>query len=89
MDVNRLIGAPADGVLPAEVAPIVHAILEGRIAQLVVIAQTTDGNVLSAFPTIEPDACNRFAMLGAFDVVKRDYMREHIEARIAYEPRDR
>lgn len=76
-----------DGVLPPEIAPIVQAIIEGRIAQIVLAAETTDGTILSAFPTLDDQRVNRFAMIGALDVLKRDYMREHIQARIEYEPR--
>lgn len=70
-------------VIPAEVKPLVQLLLEGRIKQMVVIAELDNGNILDCFPILD-DSAHRYAMVGAIENVKRDYMREHIQSRTTY-----
>ena len=88
MDLQHLIGFPADGAVPEEIAPILAALLEGRLTQFAVVAETTEGNILTAFPTMDAEKVNRFAMLGGLEMLKRDFMRAHITSRIEYAERD-
>lgn len=83
MDVAAMIGAGADDVIPPQIAPLLKALLEGRVKQMVVIAEMDDGAIMDAFPIID-DKANRFAMLGAIETVKRDYMRCELQSRVEY-----
>lgn len=70
-------------VIPAEVKPLVQLLLEGRVKQMVVIAEMDNGNILDCFPILDETA-NRYAMVGAIENLKRDYMREQIQSRTTY-----
>lgn len=74
-------------VLPPEVAPLVQALLEGRVKQVAIIAELENGVFMDCYPILDPRS-NRLAMIGAIDVLKRDYMREEIQSRVDYEPRN-
>lgn len=82
-----MIGEAQDDVLPESVAPLVQAIIEGRVKQMCIIVELDDGNFMDCYPVID-DECNRYSMLGAIEVLKRDYMRTHIESRIQYVEQD-
>lgn len=82
-ELTRLLDLSAADAIPPEVAPLIKGLLEGTIKQMVVIFEDADGNFHDCFPVLD-DNCSRLAMLGAMDVVKRDYMRAHVEARIEY-----
>lgn len=73
--------------MPPEVARLVKYLIEGRVKQLIVIAELDDGTVLDGMKIIEGDA-NRYVMVGALESAKRDYMRANIQARIEYEEAD-
>jgi hypothetical protein len=70
-------------VIPEEIKPIVKLLLEGRIKQMVVIAELDDGNILDCYPVLD-DSAHRYAMVGAIENLKRDYMRSHIQSRVPY-----
>lgn len=81
MDLSKLTG-DVDAI-PETLKPILAGLLEGRIKQLVVIAEMDDGCIMDCFPVFDSDA-NRYVMVGALEVMKRDYMREQVQARIQY-----
>lgn len=83
MDLERLIGGCDENAVPQEIAPIVQALIEGRIKQLVLIAEMEDGRFMDAFPILD-DSAHRFGMVGAMECVRRDYMRSQIESRVSY-----
>ncbi len=87
MDINKLIGESQEGVLPEQVAPLVQAIIEGRVKQMCLIVEMADGCFMDCYPILD-DGCNRFAMVGAIEVLKRDYMRTHIQSRVNYVEQD-
>jgi hypothetical protein len=72
------------GAIPDEVKVIVQLLIEGRIKQLIVIAEIEDGKFLDGVFIQQPNDCNRYAMIGALDVSKRDYMRMEIQSRVPY-----
>lgn len=73
------------GAMPEEVSALVTALLEGRVKQMLLIVELEDNKIMDMFKIIAPDS-NRYSMLGAIEVVKRDYMREQTQARIEYQP---
>jgi hypothetical protein len=83
MDLSKLIGMVAEGVIPEEIAPLVEALIEGRVKQFAAVAELDDGTVIDAFPVLDETA-NRMVMVGALEVVKRDYMRIHVRSRVEY-----
>ena len=84
-DLARRLDLSAVDAIPPEAAPLIRGLIEGTIKQMVVIFETSDGNFCDCFPILDDD-CNRYAMLGAIEVLKRDYMRSQIEARVNYAP---
>jgi hypothetical protein len=70
-------------VIPEEIKPIVKLLLEGRIKQMVVIAELDTEYILDCYPILD-DSANRYAMVGAIENLKRDYMRSHIQSRVPY-----
>lgn len=87
MDLAKLTAASFD-VLPDELKPIVAGLLSGEIRSLAVVFETADGDMGDAWflDIDEPMSSNRYALLGALEGLKRDYMRCEIESRLEYRP---
>lgn len=71
------------GALPEEIRLFVQALLEGRVKQYALVFEDADSNWWDVAPILE-DGPNRFAMIGALECIKRDYMRQNIESRVKY-----
>ena len=68
--------------LPEQLRDFVAAVLDGRVKQYALLAEL-DSGVADQFVVLEEGA-DMLRMLGALEVLKRDYMRCHIESRINY-----
>lgn len=75
------------GAMPEQVRELVQALIEGRVKQMLIIAEMREGTVFDGFHIIDDDA-NRYTMLGALETLKRDYMRAQIQPRIEYQEKD-
>ena len=71
------------GAMPEEVRELVQALIEGRVKQMLFIAEMQEGAVCDMFKIIDQNA-NRFTMVGAIESMKRDYMRAQMQPRIEY-----
>lgn len=80
---RQLLAEATVGALPDEVRDLVGFLIEGRVKQLVFVAELDDCQVLDAIFT-QDERCNRYVMVGALEVLKRDYMRGEIRSRIEY-----
>lgn len=80
---RQLLAGVTVGALPDEVRDLVGFLIEGRVKQLVFAAELDDCQVLDAIFT-QDKRCNRYVMVGALEVLKRDYMRSEIQSRIEY-----
>ena len=77
------------GALPQEVGLIVKLLIEGRLSDLVIVARTADGNYIDGiFSGIDEHESDTFGVLGALQVVQRDWMRMHIVGRVEYAETD-
>lgn len=75
--------------LPQEVGLIVKLLIEGRLSDLVIVARTADGNYIDGiFSGIDAHESDTFGVLGALQVVQRDWMRMHIVGRVEYAETD-
>jgi hypothetical protein len=72
------------GAMPEQVKELVNALIEGRVRQLALIVETTEGTVMDCFQIIESNA-NRFTMVGAIEILKRDYLRAQVQSRVEYQ----
>lgn len=72
------------GAMPEQVKDLVNALIEGRVKQLALIMEMTDNTIIDCFQIIEPDA-SRFAMVGAMEILKRDYLRCQVQSRMEYQ----
>ena len=72
--------------LPDEVKTLVVNLLEGRIKSLIIIAELQDqaGFPEGVFVDMEGGESNRYAVIGALESVKRDFMRMEVESRVDY-----
>lgn len=76
--------------LPEPLKPIINMLIEGRIKTLIVIAEDSDKNISDMYRLdMDGGKSNKYAVLGAIEALKRDFMRTHIESRIEYEPKDK
>jgi hypothetical protein len=82
-DISKLVGGASLDVLPEQLKQLICAILEGRVMQFAVVVEFEDGTFGDCFPTL-CDGANRYAMLGALEALRRDYLREHIQSRTEY-----
>jgi hypothetical protein len=71
------------GAMPEQVRELVNALIEGRVKQLALIMEMTDATIIDCFQIIEADA-SRFAMVGAIEILKRDYLRCQVQSRKEY-----
>lgn len=84
MDIKKLIG-DASAALPEELVPIINGIINGDIVSLAVIVEDQEGHMGDMWVTdLNDGETNRFAMLGALENLKRDFMRAEIESRVPY-----
>ena len=72
--------------LPDEVKTLVVNLLEGRVKSLIIIAELQDqaGFLEGVFVDMEGGGSNRYAVIGALESVKRDFMRMEVESRVDY-----
>ena len=72
--------------LPDEVKTLVVNLLEGRIKSLIIIAELQDqaGFLEGVFVDMEGGDSNRYAVIGALESVKRDFMRMEVDSRVDY-----
>lgn len=82
-ELKRLVGELSPDVMPEQLKPLISGLLDGTIRQFAVIMEHDDGTFSDCFPTTGENP-NRFAMIGALEVLLRDYMRVHIDSRIEY-----
>lgn len=73
---------PVDA-MPEEVRTLVQMILEGRVKQFAIIIEDERGCFFDKFPVLD-DSASRMGMIGALEVLKRDYMRLFISSRVEY-----
>lgn len=82
--VERLIGDRL-AALPEELLPVIDDIAAGRVRSLVVLVELDDEEVGDLFALdMNGTRSNRFALLGAIEALKRDFMRAHIRSRVDY-----
>jgi hypothetical protein len=72
-DVERMLGM---------LSAVMSHIRTGDVRALVLLTVDADGGVRDAYTF--GGACNRFAVLGGLEVLKRDMMRTEIESRVEY-----
>lgn len=80
-----------ESALPDEVKTLVGLLLEGRVKSLIIVAelQEDSGFMEGIFVDMEGSYSNRYAVIGALESVKRDFMRMEVESRVDYvEPGD-
>ena len=77
MELEKLIGELDEGALPNEINEFLQALLEGRVRQFVIVAELDDGTMFSDYDVLSPEA-GSFAMIGALEVMKHDYMRVEV-----------
>lgn len=73
---------PGDA-MPEEARLLVQMILEGRVKQFAIIIEDENGCFLDKFPILD-DSASRMGMIGALEVLKRDYMRIFAASRVEY-----
>lgn len=86
LDISQLLQTDA-GALPEEAQFLVRMLLEGRVKQMAFVVESDKGKIFDMFKVIE-DSANIHAMVGALELVKRDYMRVHVSSRIEYQEKD-
>ena len=75
--------------LPQEVGVIVKLLIEGLLTDLVIVGRTADGKYIDGiFSGIDEHESDTFGMIGALQVVQRDWMRMHIVGRVEYAETD-
>lgn len=80
-----------ESALPDEVKTLVVLLLEGRVKSLIIVAELQEGVgfMEGIFVDMEGSHSNRYAVIGALESVKRDFMRLEVESRVDYlEPDD-
>lgn len=80
-----------ESALPDEVKTLVVLLLEGRVKSLIIVAELQEGVgfMEGIFVDMEGGDSNRYAVIGALESVKRDFMRMEVESRVDYiEPGD-
>lgn len=71
--------------LPDEVKELVSGLLEGRVKTLIVVAELQDNDFLEGiFVDLDGNTSHRYAVIGAIESVKRDFMRMEVESRVEY-----
>lgn len=71
--------------IPEEVGLVVKLLIEGNLTDLVIIARTADGKYIDGiFSGIDGNESDTFGVLGALQVVQRDWMRMHVQGRVDY-----
>lgn len=84
MDIKKLIGDKT-AALPPELAPIIDGLIKGEIRSIALVVENQKGEIGDMFCIDMNDGdSNVFAVLGAIESMKRDFMRAHIESRIPY-----
>lgn len=84
MDLSKLIGDKM-AALPPELEPVIEGLINGEIISIALVTEYQDGHVGDLFCLNMNDGqSNIYAVLGAIETVKRDFMRAHIESRIPY-----
>lgn len=77
------IDATQVNALPEEARLLVQMIIEGRVKQFALIIEDENGCFYDNFPTLD-DSASKMGMIGALEVLKRDYMRCFIDSRVEY-----
>lgn len=77
---------PVDA-MPEEARLLVQMIIEGRVKQFAIIIEDENGCFLDKFPVLD-DSASRMGMIGALEVLKRDYMRIFAASRVEYVERE-
>lgn len=73
--------------IPAEIRLPLQMMLEGRVKQIALVIEDDEGHIHDMYSRIDGMG-NAFAMVGALENLKRDYMRRYIESRIEYIERE-
>lgn len=75
-----------ESALPDEVKTLVVLLLEGRVKSLIIVAELQEdvGFMEGIFVDMEGGHSNRYAVIGALESVKRDFMRMEVESRVEY-----
>lgn len=74
------------GALPEEVGLIVKLLIEGSLTDLVIVARTASGDYIDGiFSGIDEHESDTFGIVGALEMVKRDWMRMHVQGRVEYQ----
>lgn len=84
MDLQKLIGDKS-AAIPEQLMPIIEGIISGEVVSLVCLIETRDGDIGDLFELNMNDGeSNLYAVLGALEALKRDFMRIHVESRVPY-----
>ena len=78
---------PIPPPLHEKVRKFSNDLLEGRVTDAVIIYRNTDGTVRDFFGhNIDGAKGDAFALVGALEITKRDWMRTFIQSRVEYQP---
>lgn len=79
--VPDIIGSSA---MPPELRELVGDLIEGRVRTLLFVAELTDGQADGIYVNIDGHDTNTLAIIGALEVLKRDFMRAYTASRVEY-----
>jgi DNA-binding FrmR family transcriptional regulator len=84
MDIPQIV---IPDTIPPEIRLPLQMMIEGRVKQIALVIEDDEGCIHDMYSRIDGQG-SAFAMVGALENLKRDYMRRHIESRIKYAERE-
>lgn len=85
MDLNKILQNAEANPVPEELRPIIERVLSGEVKSIVVLIEEQDGGVGDLFCLdMNGGQSNVYAVLGAIEALKRDFMRAVVESRVPY-----
>lgn len=84
---NALLGDPSSAI-PVEIRHFLKAILEGDMLQYVLVYENQNKIIVDDHCIFDDESANCYAMIGALECMKRDYMRMNTISRIEYKSQD-
>ena len=75
----------ASDAVPEDLKMAMAGLIDGSIKSLIIIAEYQDGSFMDGYSVdINDGKSNTAAMIGAIEILKRDFMREEIKSRREY-----
>lgn len=88
MNIDQIIGDSAMDVLPQGLRDFIADYLSGNVRQFILVVETNEKMMASMIHFVDDETSDVYAMIGALEVVKRDYMRQEVESLVEYKRED-